>query len=73
MLTLTLLSLILQVQQILVVLVIILKRGTRPTERTLIITAGAVSVIIVRIMTIERMLVAVEYKEGSKDGYYRLY
>jgi len=42
-------------------------------ERALIITAKAVPVIIMRIIIVERMLVALEYKEGSKDGYYRLY
>ena len=42
-------------------------------ERALIITARAVLVIIVRIIIIERILVALEYKEGSKDRYYRLY
>ena len=35
--------------------------------------AGVVPVIITRIIIIERMLVALEYKKGSKDGYYRLY
>ena len=39
-----------------------------------IITARAVLVIIIRITIIERMLVALEYKEGSsKDRYYRFY
>jgi hypothetical protein len=61
------------VQQILVVLVIILKHKTRPMERALIITAKAVLVITTRIMIIERILVASEYKEGNKDKYYRLY
>ena len=55
------------------VLVIILKRRIRLIERALIITAGAVPVIITRIITIERMLVALKHKEGSKDGYYKLY
>jgi len=73
MLTLTLLSLILQVQQILVVLVIILKHRTRPMERTLIIIAGVVLIITAKIIIIERILVALEYKEGGKDRYYRLY
>jgi len=45
----------------------------RLIERALIITAGVVLVIITRIIIIERMLVASEYKEGSKDRYYRLY
>jgi hypothetical protein len=55
------------------VLVIILKRKTRLIERALIITARAVPVIIIRIIIIERILVALEYKEGGKDRYYRLY
>jgi hypothetical protein len=42
-------------------------------ERALIIIAGVVPVIIIRITIIERMLVVLEYKKGSKDGYYRLY
>jgi hypothetical protein len=42
-------------------------------ERALIITAGVVLVIITRIIIIERILVALEYKKGSKDKYYRLY
>ena len=41
-------------------------------ERAPIITAGMVLVIITRIIIIERMLVALEYKKGSKDRYYRL-
>jgi hypothetical protein len=61
------------VQQILAALVIILKRRIRPMERALIITARAVLVIITRIIIIERILVVLEYKKGSKDGYYRLY
>jgi hypothetical protein len=61
------------VQQILVALVIILKRRTKPTERALITTAGIVLVTTARITTIERMLVALGYKKGSKDRYYRLY
>jgi hypothetical protein len=35
--------------------------------------AGIVPVIIIRIIIIERILVALEYKKGSKDRYYRLY
>jgi len=35
--------------------------------------AGLVLVIIIRIIAIERILVVLEYKEGSKDRYYRLY
>ena len=42
-------------------------------ERALIITARTVPVIIARIIIIERMLVALEYKESSKNRYYRLY
>jgi len=42
-------------------------------ERALIITARAVPVIITRIIIIEKMLVALEYKEDSKDRCYRLY
>jgi hypothetical protein len=72
-LTSILLSLTSQVQQILAALVIIPKYRIRPTERAPIITARAVLVIITRITIIERMLVALEYKKGSKDGYYRLY
>jgi hypothetical protein len=45
----------------------------RPMERALIITAGAVLVIIARIIIIERILVALEYKESGKNRYYRLY
>jgi hypothetical protein len=61
------------VQQILVVLIIILKRGMRPIKRALIITARAVLVIIMRITTIKRILMALEYKKGSKDRCYRLH
>jgi len=35
--------------------------------------AGPVPVIITRIIVIERMLVALEYKEGGKDRCYRFY
>jgi hypothetical protein len=45
----------------------------RPIERALIITAGAVLVIITRITIIERILVVLEYKKGGKNRYYRLY
>ena len=55
------------------VLIIILKRRTRLIERALIITARAVPVTIIRITAIERILVALKYKEGGKDGYYRFY
>ena len=60
-------------QQILAALVIILKRRTRLIERALIITAGVVLVIIIRITIIERILVALEYKKSGKNRYYRLY
>ena len=60
-------------QQILAALVIILKHRTRLIERALITMARAVLVIIIRIIIIERMLVALEYKKGSKNRYYRLY
>jgi hypothetical protein len=63
----------LQVQQILAVLVIILKRGIRPMERILIITAKMVLVTIIRIIIIIKILVALEYEEGNKNRYYRLY
>ena len=42
-------------------------------ERALITTTRAIPVIIARITIIKRMLVALEYKEGSKNKYYRLY
>ena len=54
-------------------LVIILKHRTRPMERTPIIIARVVLVATARIITIERILVASEYKKGSKNKYYRLY
>ena len=60
-------------QQILVVLVIIPKYKTRPMEKVPTITARAVPVIITKITIIERILVALKYKKGSKDRYYRLY
>ena len=60
-------------QQILVVLVIIAKRGIRLMEKMPIITARAVLVITVKITIMERILVALKYKEGGKDKYYRLY
>ena len=41
-------------------------------ERALITTARAVLVIIARIIIMEKMLVALKYKESS-NGYYRLY
>jgi len=61
------------VQQILAVLVIILKRRIRLIEKALIIIAKTVLIIIVRITIIERILVALEYKKGGKNRYYRLY
>ena len=54
-------------------LVIILRRKIRPMERALITTAGIVLVIIARITIIERMLVALKYKKGSKNRCYRFY
>ena len=60
-------------QQILAALVIILKHRTKPIKRALIIMARAVLVITTKIITIKRILVALEYKESSKDRYYRLY
>ena len=42
-------------------------------EKALIITAKAVPVTIIRIIIIERILMALKYKKGSKDKYYRLY
>ena len=72
MLTLILLSLTLRVQQILTVLVIILKYGMRPMERVLITIAKAVLVITIRITTIERILIVLEYKESGNRSY-RLY
>ena len=60
-------------QQILVILVIILKRGTKPTEKALITITKTVLVTTARITTIERILVALKHKKGNKDRYYRLY
>ena len=45
----------------------------RPMEKVLIITAKAVLVITTKITIIERIFVALKYKEGNKDRYYRLY
>ena len=42
-------------------------------EKILIITARAVPVTTIRIIIIERILVASEYKKSGKDRYYRLY
>ena len=60
-------------QQILIVLVIILKHKTRPMEKALIIIAKAVPVTIIRITIIERILIVLKHKEGNKNRYYRLY
>ena len=51
---------------VIIIRIIIIKRAP-------IITARTVLVIIIRIAIIERILVALEYKKGSKDRYYRLY
>ena len=72
MLTSTLLSLTLWVQQILIVLVIIPKHKMRLMERTLTIMARVVLVTTAKMIIIERILVALEYKE-SDNRYYRLY
>jgi hypothetical protein len=53
--------------------VIILKCKMRLIKRVLIIMARVVLVIIIKIITMERILVALEHKEGSKDRYYRLH
>jgi len=45
----------------------------RLIERALIIIARMVPVIIARITTIERILVALEHKKGNNDRYYKLY
>ena len=42
-------------------------------EKALITIARAVPMIIIRIITIKRILIASEYKKGGKDRYYRLY
>ena len=42
-------------------------------ERVLIIIVRAVPITITKIIIIERILVASEYKKGGKDRYYRLY
>ena len=47
--------------------------GMRLMEKTLIIIAKAVLVTIIKMIIIERILVILKYKKGSKDGYYRLY
>jgi hypothetical protein len=56
-----------------VVLVIILKHRIRPIKRAPIMIVKVVLVITTRITIMERILVALEYKEGGKDKYYRLY
>ena len=61
-----------RVQQISAVLVIILKYGIMLIKRALIITAKAV-LVITRIIIMERVLMALEYKEGSKDRCYKFY
>ena len=60
-------------QQISAAPVIILKYEIRLTGKVLTTTAKAVPVITARIIIIKRILVASEYKESNKDGYYRLY
>ena len=45
----------------------------RLIKRALTIIARTVLVITIRIIIIERILVALEHKKGSKDRYYRLY
>ena len=45
----------------------------RPIERVLIITVRAVPVTTTKITLMERILVALKYKEGGKDKYYRFY
>ena len=53
--------------------VIILKRGMRLIEKALIITVKAVPVTTTRITIIEKILIVLKHKKGSKDKYYRLY
>jgi hypothetical protein len=45
----------------------------RLIERVLITTARTVLVITAKITTIKRIIVALEYKKGDKDRYYRLH
>ena len=52
---------------------LVIKYRIRLIERVLIIIVRAVPVTTIRIIIIERILVASEYKEGGKDRYYRLY
>ena len=42
-------------------------------KKTLIIIAKAVPVTTTKITIMERILMALKYKKGSKDRYYRLY
>ena len=42
-------------------------------EKVLIITAKAVLVTTTKITIIERILIALKYKKGGKDRYYKLY
>ena len=42
-------------------------------EKALITTARAVPVIIIKITIIKRILVALKYKKGNKNRYYKLY
>ena len=45
----------------------------RPMEKAPTIMARTVLVIIVRMITIKRILVALKHKKGGKDRYYKLY
>jgi hypothetical protein len=45
----------------------------RLIEKTLITTAKAVPVTTIKITIIKRILVALKYKKGSKNRYYKLY
>jgi hypothetical protein len=45
----------------------------RLIERAPTITAGVVPVTTTRMITMEKILVVLEHKEGGKDRYYRLY
>jgi hypothetical protein len=45
----------------------------RLIERAPTIIIRAVLVITIKMMIMERILVVLEYKEGGKDRYYRLY
>ena len=63
---------ILQVQQISTALVIIPKRKTWLIERALTTTAKAVPITTIKIIIIERILIALKHKESNKDRYYKL-